>query len=449
MSQLSRQLPPYIALYLQRKMVAILLWAFACGIPLLLVLSTLSARLLESGASLTRIGLFSLASLPYSLKFIAAPLLEQLSPPVLSRHVGRARAWMLLGMYGVMCSLIWMACLDLKSPHGFDHIFIAACCTTTFAALTDIAEAELRIELLSSAELGLGMGCYAIGYRLGMILGGGGALLIAGYYNWTLAYFIMACAMLVGIAAVLSQKQAPRQQKIIEAQKELTSTIIRIKQILYKSLHAPIVNIIKSPGWWLALLIIIFYNFSDDLIIMTSNPFYLTISLTKATIGLWVGSVGSIVALLGGIIGGSLCSRFGALPVLLVCGIAYISYTLLLALLAHMHFSINLPILHLIAPFTLFKFIAVFSNLIIGLSSASYVTVSAARCHAPYTATQNAILTSLMAAARTVFASVSGWLAFKLGWEKFFIFTCCAMVPSLIFIYLLSRINRRVGLANN
>lgn len=446
-----------ISNYFDSKIFAIFSWPFSCGIPLFLVMSTLSARLLEGGVVLNKIGMFGLASLPYSFKFIGGPLLERYSIPILTRYFGRACSWMIISMLGVAVALIWMGAISLSSPHGLTHLFIATMTVAFFSALNDTAEAEMRINLLNPNELSFGMASYAVGYRLGTIASGSGALIIASLYSWFLTYVFMAALMLIGVIAVMLQgrkKSNPHIEMLrnkLPAEK-LSSRVIREVTAYFKIMTTAIKEFLKTPGWLLAILIIVFYYYSDAIIIAMANTFYLDIGLSKMEIGTWSVTIGTIMALTGGVLGGALGSRFGALPILFVsaifhlfgmCGFAYLAHiTIQTGHLIDLHATH-----HLLSPILLFKLIIVYQNFIFGLSSAGYITIMAVRCRPPYTATQNALMTSLMAGTKILFVASSGFLITLMNWQNFFIFLAISVIPSLLFIGLLIRVRKNEALS--
>lgn len=418
--------PAALKPYCQPKMLAILAWSFACGMPLALTTSTLAVYLLKTHFSLQAIGLFSLATLPYSLKYFFAPFIQTHSIPLLSRRLGRVRSWMLLTMTGIILALLLTGSLLLSNMMTVWPLFILTSFIVFCASLNDTAEAEYRIELLNKQEFGYGMAVYAIGYRLGMITGGGGALLLAATTTWGLMYLVMPLVVLVGMIAVLRQPQAREADN-------LPSTSI------WQSYFKPIKKLSINRGWGYALILIIIYNYSDDLLSMMLNPFLLQSGFSIGEIGIWQGSVGGIMGMLGGILSGPLISKYGLSRILLSSIVMVAMSNLLFIPLASSVGAegISATMRHL------FQFQAITGNFAQGISTIAYITLIAKQCHHPYTATQNAFLTSVMAGAKVLFATTGGYLVMYLGWTNFFVHLAVISISILLVVIIYTTITRR------
>lgn len=400
-------------------MLAILAWSFACGMPLALTTGTLAAYLVQSHVSLQTIGLFSLAALPYSLKFIFAPLVQNKSIPILCQYFGRVRSWMILAIIGMMLGLVVMGHLSNFSQMIWP-LFLATTFTVLCSSVNDTAEAEYRIELLRDDEFGYGMACYAIGYRLGMIMGGGGALLFAASLSWSYTYYLMAVLLGIGLIAVLKQPHAQQTNPAVHHTATWQSYLYPLKQLL------------DNPGWIYALVLIVIYNYADDLLNMMLNPFLLNSGFSIAEIGIWQGSVGGIIGMVGGFIGGTLLHRYGLTRMLMWCVVMLIISNMLFIPLAHYANPESLsPAMHY-----LFRFQAIIGNFIQGISAIAYICFIAKQCNPPYTATQNAFLTSIMAASKVLFATFGGYLVVWLGWPNFFIHIVLVSIPIFILLWL-------------
>lgn len=187
--------------YKNPKVLAMLFLGFSAGLPLLLVFGTLSAWLAVEGVDKTTIGFVSWVALAYGLKFIWAPLVDHLPLPLLTTVLGQRRGWMLLAQLGVITGLTAMALSDPVVSLG--SVVWFAVITAFSSATQDITIDAWRIEAISEDFQGAMAGTYQLGYRLGMILAGGGAFSLAHFYSWPVAYMFMAGFMLVGVTSVL------------------------------------------------------------------------------------------------------------------------------------------------------------------------------------------------------------------------------------------------------
>lgn len=188
-----------LSVYLQMPILWVFLLGIASGFPLLLTASTLAARLTESGVDIKTIGLFALIGLPYTLKFLVAPIVDALHITRKKSHLAHRKSWCLLTQFALAASLCGMALCDPATQTM--AIAVCALLTATFSAMQDIVIDALRIEILSPDAQGAGAAASVAGYRTGMLLAGAGALILAVYLPWNVVYFIaagvMACATIV------------------------------------------------------------------------------------------------------------------------------------------------------------------------------------------------------------------------------------------------------------
>lgn len=190
-----------LKVYTEKRILLLLFLGFSSGLPLLLVLSTLSLWLAEEGISKKSIGLFALVTIPYNFKFVWAPALDALRIPWLTARLGRRRSWALVTQAGLFGALYL---LGASSPA--DNIILtatAALLVSFCSASQDIVVDALRVELLEDDEQGAGAGTYVTGYRLGMLVAGAGALYLATYVSWASVYALMGVLMGIGAIAIL------------------------------------------------------------------------------------------------------------------------------------------------------------------------------------------------------------------------------------------------------
>lgn len=434
-------------IYLRPKMIKLFFWAIASGIPILLITSTLSARLLQSGMPIIEIGTFAICLLPYSIKFLGAPFIERYGIPILSFYFGSTRAWLLLAMTGSMLCLIWLSSISYYSGLHLAQFLIPAFCTGIFSAISDVAEAKLRIELLDAHELALGSACYSLGFGLGELIGSGGTLLIAGLYNWQIAYFCSAIIISLGLISVLLIKDSSCSspfhliQMGNRSSKKEPIFVSALKQMISikKNFHDPIKQLFLSPGGFWLLNIIFFYYASSYLMSMMMNPFYLQLGFSSIEIGALRGCIGFFLISVGILFSGLICQRYGTLRILNLCSVAYffnIIFQIGLAKLCHDNMIDHKSLLHLFLGLNIFL-----TYIIDGFSIVAYLTLIASLCRQPYTATQNAFLTSLMGASRIIFSSISGYLVTDLGWVNFFFLCATLTIPMPFFILKIHKIN--------
>ncbi len=238
-------------LYLRPRLLLVLVLGFASGLPLLLTGSTLTIRLRESGIDLAAIGLFSLVGIPYSLKFLWAPLIDRLPLPILSRMLGRRRAWMLT-IHIVL--ILAIAILGLIRPTDTSIWIIAfvALSVAFLSATQDIAIDAYRIEILTEEEYGAGAAMAVYGFRGGMLMSTVGTLYLAEYLDWQLAYVVTSLTLFVGVFAILL---APRPKD--EPTVELPSSLLSLFGETY---WKPLVEFSQRDGWIILLLFVLFLS---------------------------------------------------------------------------------------------------------------------------------------------------------------------------------------------
>ena len=190
--------------YLQPNMLAMLLLGFSAGLPLLLVFGTLSFWLRKEGIDRSTIGYISWVALFYGIKFIWAPLVDRLPLPLITSMLGQRRSWMLLAQLGIFVGLLM---LGTVSPQENLALLVGFAILVAFSSATqDITLDAWRIESAPDNQQGAMAGTYQLGYRLGMLLAGGGAFSLAHFYSWNFAYTVMAMCMSVGIVTTLTVK---------------------------------------------------------------------------------------------------------------------------------------------------------------------------------------------------------------------------------------------------
>jgi MFS transporter, PAT family, beta-lactamase induction signal transducer AmpG len=399
------------SVYFERRVVALLFFGFSSGLPLLLVYSTLSAWLADEGVSLTAIGLFSWASTAYTLKFVWAPIVDRMPLPILTRLLGQRRSWMVLSQIAIIGAILALGATDPSEdlwPVASWAVVLA------FASATqDIGIDAYRVEILEDDQQGAGAANLVVGYRIALLAAGAGALIIADFWNWHVAYVAMAGLMIVGLATVLLNKEPVRP----------TTT-----ESFADAVVGPFLDFMSRPHWLMILLFVAFYKYGDALLGVMANPFYLDIGFSKTEIGLVSKGYGLVMTLIGGFLGGVLVARMDILKALMVCGILQALSNLAFAAQAWVGYSV--PMLAVTISI---------ENFTGGMATIAFIAYLSGLCNIAYTATQYALLSSLMAFARTIFASGGGWLADNMDWVTYFLVTTAAAIPGLLLLLWLIR----------
>ncbi|MFV0680790.1 AmpG family muropeptide MFS transporter [Ottowia sp.] len=422
-----------LRVYLAPESLRMLTLGFAAGLPLLLVLGTLSFRLREAGIDRSTIGYLSWVGLAYGFKWVWAPLVDRLPLPGLTRWLGRRRSWLLLAQCGVAAGLVGMALADPRA--GLTPLVWCALAVAFASATQDIALDAYRIESAPTEEQPALAATYQTGYRLAMIWAGAGVLWlaaraqggVAGYDNaaWQVAYLVMAASILVGVVTVLLSPE-PQPQPLKPARSA--------QEWIQSALIEPFADFFKRYQWYAALILalIAVYRISDVVMGIMANPFYVDMGYTKDEVAAVTKVYGVVMTLLGAFIGGSLSLRFGVLRILMLGAVLSAFTNLLFAWLAgHGH---SVPAL-----------IAVVSadNLASGIASAAFVGYLSSLTNISYSATQYALFSSLMLLLPKFIAGFSGDYVDAYGYAQFFTSTALLGLPVLVLVALAARTQRQ------
>lgn len=373
------------------------------GIPLLVTGSTLQAWMVDEKIDLTVIGIFSLVGIPYTVKFLWAPFLDRYVPPFL----GRRRGWMLISQILLMTAI--GAFYFVKPAVSPWTVAILAVFVTFFSANQDVVIDAYRRELLPDEELGLGASMSSNGYRIGMLISGAFALFLADRIPWNYVYLMLAGSLFVGmITAFLGPNT---NDKIIPPQS------------LREAVIEPFTDYFRRRGAYEILAFIILYKIGDVMAANMTTPFILKIGFSKTDLAIIAKTFGIIALIVGGLAGGILILRIGLFNALWIFGILQAVSTLFFSALVSVGAYYNI----LVATVT-------FENLTSGMGASAFIAFMATLCNRRFTATQYALLSSLMGIPRVIIASPTGFLAEKLGWVYFFVFCSLAAIPGLVFL---------------
>jgi len=428
----SRRWRDAVAVYCDRRQLVILLMGFASGLPLLLGFSTLSYWLSQAHVSLTAIGGLLAVSSPYAVKFLWAPVLDQVAPPRPLRRLGRRRGWLLAIQLLLMIAIAALGFGDPKQ--GLGYIAAMALVVAFLSASQDIVIDAYRIEILTAAEQGAGAAMTQTGYRFGLLAAGAGALALSDYIPWLWIYGLMAALMVVGLVATLIAKEpSPPAGAPAPDRPDVPVTERAVRWLRHAAVE-PLTEFLGRPGALWILLFVLLYKYGDAVAGAMANPFYQQMGFSGVEIA-EVTKILGVVATLGGVFaGGALVARFGTVAALIVGGVLQAATNLLFAWLAVAGHDIAL----LAAAVSADSFTG-------GLGSAAFVAYLSALCNVAFTGTQYALLTSLMAVGRTVLATSAGFLVDEIGWVGFFIATTGLAVPGLLLILWLRRLERRLA----
>jgi MFS transporter, PAT family, beta-lactamase induction signal transducer AmpG len=388
-----------------RKMAALLFLGFSSGLPLLLIGNTLKAWMTVEKVDLAAIGWFSLASLPYSLKFLWSPFLDRFTIPIL----GRRRGWLIVTQVALVVAIAIMAFQQPKQ--ALQLLAINAIIIAFFSASQDIAVDAYRTDVLQKLEMGAGAAVFILGYRIALLIAGALALILADRIPWSSVYLFMAGTMVLGIFATLFAPE-PTQ---ISPPASLTDAVI-----------LPFSEFFQRQGVIQAFLVLVFitlYKLGDALLSNMATPFLLQVGFTKTDIGAIQVGMGLIATIVGALSGGAILSRIGINRSLWVFGILQAVSNLAYLYLAYTGKNYQAMVLAI----NIEQFCG-------GLGTAAFVAFLMSLCNQKFSATQYALLSSLMAVSRDILASPGGEIAKNTGWPLFFIITIIAAVPGLLLL---------------
>jgi MFS transporter, PAT family, beta-lactamase induction signal transducer AmpG len=391
--------------FAQPKMAALIFLGFASGLPFNLIGNgkAFQAWMTASGVDLTKIGLFSMIGLPYSLKFLWAPVLDRYVPPFL----GRRRGWLLVTQ---ILLLVAIAAMSLHDPSlGLQALAFNAILIAIFSASQDIAGDAYRTDVLEDREMGAGAAIWVLGYRVALLLTGSLSFVLAERLSWGTVYAILSALMIVGIVATFlapepELKEAPPRS-------------------LGEAVAMPFRDFFDRAGVGLGvavLLFIVLYKYSDALAGSMTTPFLLKTGFTQTEVGVVFGGAGLIATILGSIAAGASIARIGINRSLW-------AFAVFQALSNLTYYGLSLAGRN----HTYMVAAIVIENFGVGLVSSALVAYIMSMCNRRFSATQFALLSSLVAASRDILVAPGGKIAESMGWPTFFIITVVAGLPCI------------------
>ena len=400
----------------QPKMATLLVLGFSSGLPLYLTSKTLQAWMTTAKVDLATIGFFSLVTLPYSLKFVWAPLMDRYTPPFL----GRRRGWVLITQIAL---LLVIAAMSLHDPRtGLKMLAVNAIAIAFFSASQDISLDAYRTDVLENREMGAGAAVFVLGYRIAMITSGALAFFLADHIPWQMVYVVLALLMLIGIAGTFMAAEPVLNEA---PPKSVLEAVV-----------LPFTDFFRRVGILRALVVLLFivaYKYSDSLASSMTTPFLLQAGYTQTEVGAVFLGAGVVATILGVIVAGVAIGKIGinrSLWVFVVFqGLSNLTYYFL-ALAEKNH------VLMVAAVTT--------ENFGYGLVTGAMTAYLMSMCNKRFTATQYALLSSLMAASRDILVAPAGKIAESTGWPGFFLLTVAMAIPPLLLLPFIAPWSREI-----
>lgn len=398
-----------------KRMAAILFLSFASGLPFNLTNFTLQAWLASAGLSITAIGIFSLAALPYNFKFLWAPFLDRYLPPLL----GRRRGWILIFQ---ACLTICIGVMGFSSPTKEVYALGAIAVLLAFlSASQDVVIDAYRVDTIPASERALAAAAAAFGYRTAAMLAGAVLVYIAASFGWQLAFLFVACLMACTMVATV---WAPEPEAPGHAPHTLADAVWH-----------PLRALLKQKGIWGFIALVLLYKVGDALALSLYSTFMIRgvgFSLHELSVA---GKLNMTVSTMVGVaFGGWVYMRWGTFRSLLVFGIGQALTNLLYMWLALAGKKVWLLVLA-----------TSLDTGVGGMGQAAFVAFLVSLCSADFSATQYALLSALATLPRNVTGWIAGHLVPVIGWANFFIVTCLVAVPGLILLVVLRRPLNELG----
>ena len=420
-----------VTVYLRPRVLVVLLLGFSAGLPLALSGETLRVWLADRGVDLGTIGLLTLAGLPYTIKFLWAPVVDALPVPWLSPRLGRRRGWLAASQLLLMAAIVFLGTRDpVNAPWmvGLGALIVA------FASATqDIVIDAYRVESLPTDEQAAGMAGYVAAYRIGMLASGAGVIGLTAWLEtlglgkaavWPIAYLVAAALVLVGLAAVLLGREPPAREEA--AAEPGSDAVTRV----YRAAKGAFAEFLSRDAAIAVLAFVVLYKLCDALAGTMTAPFVITgMGYDKGTYAAVVKGVGLGALLIGGFAGGAVAR---ALPLAAALWLGAVLQLVSNLAFVWLYFQ---PV----GAGALTAAIVV-ENFTGAIGTVIFVAYLSALCNSPlHTATQYALLTALASTGRTVLSSGTGYLVAAVGWPLFFLATAAAALPGLALMAWLQR----------
>ena len=391
--------------YNKYNILAFIPLGFCAGLPLPLIGATMSARLMDSGLSLTSIGLFALAGTPYALKFLWSPLIDTIKIPFLNTLVGKRRSWLLLTQ--IILFILFFIISTIDPIEDLYMLAVLVCSAAFISATQDIALDAYRIELHPDKDLAAGIATYVLGYRIALIVAGAGALYLAEFLSWHVAFKIMSLCFLIGPIILIFLPN----NSVIDNSDRNVANIPNFLQWIKKAVLDPFIEFSQRQSWVWILIFIAIYKLGDALAGNMTTPFLLDIGFSKIQIANIVKVIGLAATLIGLFLGGLLVAKYNIISVLFVGGFLQMFSNLFFAFQGIVGVNTNFLMLTISIE-----------NLAGGIGTAAFLAYLSKLVDSRYIATQFALLTSFMALSRTQLSAPAGWMVEGINWDWLIIF---------------------------
>jgi MFS transporter, PAT family, beta-lactamase induction signal transducer AmpG len=428
-----------LTVYAKPRVIGMFFLGFSAGLPFLLVFSTLSAWLSDSDVSRTTIGFFSWIGIMYSIKIFWAPVVDRIPLPFISKLLGQRRSWLIVAQSGIAAGLLLLA---YTTPDQNLRLFAFFALIVAFSSATqDIVIDAYRIEAVDEEFQAAMAATYVLGYRIATLAAGAGALYVADFVNWQVAYLTMAALTGVGIVTTLIIREPERQIKAdtlayeeqlinkIESKVHTKGILQRITDWLASAVISPFAEFFRRTGKHalVILLLIGTYRITDITMAVMANPFYLDLGFTKSEIASVTKLFGFFLTMAGVAIGGIMVMRFNIMRPLLLGALLVIASNLLFALLSTIGPEISMLALVISAD-----------SLAGGIATAVFIAYLSSLTNKAYTATQYALFSSIMTLFPKIIAGFSGIIVDAYGYFTFYIYSSLLGIPAIfIIIYLI------------
>lgn len=419
-----------IRIYSHSRVIAMLFLGFSAGLPFLLVFSTLSAWLADLDVTRTAIGFFGWIGLTYSIKVLWAPVVDRLVLPW-GKRLGQRRSWILLGQCGIALGLVGMALTD--PVENLPVVALLALLVAFSSATQDVAVDAYRIEAVITDYQGAMSATYVFGYKVALLVAGAGALFIADFGGWTLAYLSMAACMAVGMVTVLLIAEPERE--LPEAIFGKTdSRVLDLQRWFVAAVINPFTDFFHRNGRF-ALVILLFiavFRLSDITMGIMANPFYLDLGFSKSEIASVAKVFGFFMSVAGSFLCGVLVVRWGVYKPLMLGAILVAATNVLFAVMAGFGPDIRALMVVISAD-----------NISGGIAATAFVAYLSGLTNRAYTATQYALFSSLMTLPGKFFSGFSGMLVDAGGYTEFFLIAAAVGIPAIVLVPVIARQERK------
>lgn len=423
-----------VRVFFEPRVLIVLFLGFSSGLPLALSGSTLTVWMADVGVDLTTIGLFALVGVPYTIKFLWAPIVDAFRVPVLSRLLGHRRGWLIASQLLLIAAILYLGSLNpLQAPL---LVAAGAVAVAVASATQDIVIDAFRVEYLETDKQAAGMAWFVAAYRVGLLAATAGAIALVAYLEaqgvspdivWFYGYAGMACLVLVGMATALvaTEPGGAAAQERAEALDREGNPVMR----LFATALSAFSDFLTKENAIVILVFVVAFKLCDTFAGVMTGPFVIDIGFDKASYAAIVKGVGLGASLAGGIAGGMLARALPFSTTMWIAAFAQMASNLVFswqAIVGVNHAALTVSI--------------IVENFTGAAGTVIFVAYLSGLCTSPlHTATQFALLTALAAVGRTTLASASGAVVELTGWTWFFALSALAALPSLVILWWLDR----------